>query len=123
MSYNTIYMIINNYTRQITLLSSAVNRSDQLMRLTGYSSSHVACELTRHHKWDQVGSSGINFDPDSEIVRFGAIFEYCCDIVRILFLGAIFSDFWQLCGRTTIVAVPQPSRQRFVPAVRAGKYS
>ena len=56
-------------------------------------------------KWDQVGSSGINFDPDSEIVRFGAIFEYCCDIVRILFLGAIFSDFWQ---KLRFVAVGLP---------------
>ena len=44
---------------------------------------------------DQEGSGGISFDPDFEIVRFGAIFEYCCDIVRILFLGAVFSDFWQ----------------------------
>ena len=56
-------------------------------------------------KWDQVGSSGINFDPDSEIVRFGAIFEYCCDIVRIMFLGAIFSDFWQ---KLRFVAVGLP---------------
>ena len=56
-------------------------------------------------KWDQVGSSGINFYPDSEIVRFGAIFEYCCDIVRILFVGAIFSDFLQ---KSRFVAVGLP---------------
>ena len=46
-----------------------------------------------------------NFDPDSEIVRFGAILEYCCDIVRILFLGAMFSDFWQ---KLRFVAVGLP---------------
>ena len=52
-------------------------------------------------KWDQVGSSGINFYPDSEIVRFGAV----CDIVRILFVGAIFSDFLQ---KSRFVAVGLP---------------
>ena len=51
-----------------------------------------------------MGSSRINFDSDSEIVRFGAIFEYCCDIVRILFLGAMSSDFWQ---KLRFVAVGQ----------------
>ena len=73
------------------------NETDWLLQVTCCMRAHASRDTISGIKWDQVGSSGINFDPDSEIVRFGAIFEYCCDIVRILFLGAILAIFGKSC--------------------------